>query len=297
MVHFVGAGPGAPDLLTLRGADLLQSADVVIYAGSLVNPAVLDRARPGAAVYDSAAMTLEEILSVMEAAAGAGQTVVRLHSGDPCLYGALREQTEALDALDIPWDVTPGVSSFCAAAAALGTEYTVPGAGQSVILTRLSGRTAVPEGESLRALSAHGTAVAVFLSAGTLDRVQAELLAGGAFTSDTPAAIVYKASWPEEQIVRCTVGTLAEAGKQAGIQKSALILSGDFLQTASIERSRLYDPAFSTAYRQGTEAVPSGREAVSFDGGAESRLSGREAVSSNSGTAEGAPPDNGTEEP
>ena len=197
MVHFVGAGPGAPDLITLRGAALLQRADVVIYAGSLVNPALLENTRPGVEIYNSAEMTLEEVLAQMQAAEAQGQDTVRLHTGDPSLYGAVREQMDALDALGIPWDDTPGVSSFCGAAAALGAEYTLPGVSQTLIVTRLAGRTGVPEREALPALAAHGASMALFLSAGNLEGVQQALLEG-AYHEDTPAAIVYKATWPDE---------------------------------------------------------------------------------------------------
>ena len=252
MVHFVGAGPGAPDLLTLRGARLLEEAGCVIYAGSLVNPALLARTREGCRIYNSAEMTLEEVAEAIRAAEADGLDTVRLHTGDPCVYGAIREQMDALDALGIPWDDTPGVSSFCGAAAALGAEYTLPGVSQSVILTRLAGRTPVPEGEKLAALAAHGASMVLFLSAGMLERVQAELLAGGAYRSDTPAAIVYKATWPEEKLVRCTLGGLAEAGAAAGIRKTALVLVGDFLGGTAYRRSCLYDPAFTTGCRQGS---------------------------------------------
>lgn len=249
MVHFVGAGPGAPDLITLRGAQLLWDADVVVYAGSLVNPALLELAKTDCRVYNSARMTLEQVLEVMLTAERAGQTTVRLHTGDPCLYGAIREQMDALDALGISYDSTPGVSSFCGAAAALDAEYTLPGVSQSVIITRLAGRTPVPERENLAALAANGATMVIFLSAGMLEGVQAALLEG-AYTVDTPAAIVYKATWPEEKIVRCTVGTLAGSGRQAGIRGTALILAGDFLQS-DYARSKLYDPAFTTAFREG----------------------------------------------
>ena len=249
MVHFIGAGPGAPDLITLRGAELLKEADVVIYAGSLVNPALLELCKAGCALYNSAGMTLEQVLDVMGRAELEGKTTVRLHTGDPCLYGAVREQMDALDKLGIPWDDTPGVSSFCGAAAALGAEYTLPGVSQSVILTRMSGRTAVPEGESIAALAGHGASMAVFLSAGMLEELQAELLKG-ACAPDTPAALVYKASWPEEKAVRCTVGTLAQAGREHRISKTALVLVGNFLGK-DYQRSRLYDPSFTTGFREG----------------------------------------------
>ena len=251
MVHFVGAGPGAPDLITLRGAALLQRADVVIYAGSLVNPALLENTRPGVEIYNSAEMTLEEVLAQMQAAEAQGLDTVRLHTGDPSLYGAVREQMDALDALGIPWDDTPGVSSFCGAAAALGAEYTLPGVSQTLIVTRLAGRTGVPEREALPALAAHGASMALFLSAGNLEGVQQALLEG-AYHEDTPAAIVYKATWPDECVVRCTVGTLAAAGAAAGITKTALLLVGAFLG-AEYVRSKLYDPAFTTAFREGRE--------------------------------------------
>lgn len=251
MVHFVGAGPGAPDLITLRGAALLREADVIIYAGSLVNPALLDMAKAGCRIHNSAEMTLEQVLEVISAAHARKQDVVRLHTGDPCLYGAIREQMDALDRLGIPWDDTPGVSSFCGAAAALGTEYTLPGVSQSVIITRMAGRTPVPEGEGLADLARHGASMAVFLSAGMLEAVQDALLEGG-YGPDTPAAIVYKATWPDERIVRCTVGTLARAGREAGVEKTAIILAGGFLGSG-YERSKLYDPAFTTAFREGSE--------------------------------------------
>ena len=249
MVHFVGAGPGAPDLITLRGARLLEEADVVIYAGSLVNPALLERCKPDCEIYNSARMTLDEVLAVMAQAEGAGKTTVRLHTGDPALYGALREQTDALNERGIRYDLTPGVSSLFGAAAALGAEFTLPGVSQSLIVTRLTGRTSVPENEALRDFARHGASMALFLSSGMLERVQAELLAGGC-PPDTPAALVYKASWPDEKIVRCTVATLAEAGAESGVTKTALILVGRFLD-APYEKSRLYDSAFTTGFREG----------------------------------------------
>ena len=248
MVHFVGAGPGAPDLITLRGAALLKQADVIIYAGSLVNPALLELARADCEVHNSAEMTLEQVIGVMKQAEAAGKTTVRLHTGDPCVYGAIREQMDALDELGIPYDDVPGVSSFCGAAAALRAESTLPGVSQSVILTRLAGRTPVPEAESLASMASHGASMAVFLSGGMLERVQEELLKG-AYTEDTPAALVYKATWPEEKTVRCTVGTLAQAGEEHGIRKTALVLVGDFLDSP-YEKSKLYDPTFTTEFRE-----------------------------------------------
>ena len=249
MVHFVGAGPGAPDLITVRGAALLREADVVIYAGSLVNPRLLGDCKPGCALHNSAGMTLPEVLAVMERAEAAGKTTVRLHTGDPSLYGALREQLDALEERGIAYDVTPGVSSLFGAAAALNAELTLPGVSQSLIVTRLAGRTDVPQGEALRDFARHGTSMALFLSAGLLERVREELLAGGC-APDTPAALVYRATWPDEKTVRCTVDTLAAAGAAAGIRKTALVLVGGFLG-APYEKSRLYDPSFTTGYRRG----------------------------------------------
>ncbi len=251
MVHFVGAGPGAPDLITLRGAELLKRADVIIYAGSLVNPELLAYAKEGCRVYNSAEMTLEQVIAVLEDAERGGLESVRLHTGDPSVYGAIREQMDALDRLGIPYDDTPGVSSFCGAAASLRAEYTLPGVSQSVIITRMAGRTPVPEAESVAEMARHGASMVLFLSAGMLDKLQAELLKG-AYTENTPAAIVYKATWPEEKVVRCTVGTLAESGAREGIRKTALVLVGDFLG-AAYERSKLYDPAFTTEFREGTQ--------------------------------------------
>ena len=251
MVHFVGAGPGAPDLITRRGAALLADADCIIYAGSLVNPALLGLAKPGCAIYNSAEMTLEQVLDTMRRMEAAGKTTVRLHTGDPCLYGAIREQMDALDKLGIPWDVTPGVSSFCAAAAAVGGEYTLPGISQTVIITRMAGRTPVPEGQDIASLASHGATMVIFLSAGMLEELTVELLKG-AYTPDTPAALVYKATWPEEKVVRCTLAALAQAGRERQITKTALVLVGDFLDRP-YDRSLLYHPGFSTEFREASQ--------------------------------------------
>ena len=251
MVYFVGAGSGAPDLITVRGARLLNQADQIIYAGSLVNPELLDYKKESAVVYDSAKMTLEEVVEKIQEAESTGKMTVRLHTGDPCVYGAIREQMDALDAMGIAYDDTPGVSSFCGAAAALNAEYTLPGVSQTVIITRMEGRTPVPEGERLAALAAHGATMVIFLSIGLIDRVQDALLQG-AYTAATPAAVVYKATWPEQKIVHCTVGTLVESTRTAGITKTALIVVGDFL-AAQYDRSKLYDPAFTTEFRRGTD--------------------------------------------
>ena len=252
MVHFVGAGPGAPALITLRGAALLAEADQVIYAGSLVNPELLERCRPDCRILDSARMTLEQVILAVQEAEAAGKTTVRLHTGDPSVYGAIREQMDALDALGVAYDVTPGVSSFCGAAAALNAEYTLPGVSQSLILTRMAGRTPVPAGEGMAAMAAHGCSMAVFLSASLLQELQTELLKG-AYTADTPAALVYKATWPEEKTLRCTVGTLVDTAAQNQISKTALVLVGNFLGS-TYERSRLYDPTFTTEFRKGSES-------------------------------------------
>lgn len=249
MIHFVGAGPGDPDLITVRGRRLLETADTVIFAGSLVNPALLAAAKPGCGIYDSASMTLEAVLDVMEAQERRGGDTVRLHTGDPSLYGAVREQMDALDARRIAWDVTPGVSAFSGAAASLGAEYTLPGLSQTLIISRTAGRTPVPQREALPSLAAHGASMALYLSAGMAEKVQSELLAGG-YAPDTPVAIVYKATWPEEQIFRGTLENLPRLASENGVTKTALILVGPFL-SAPYERSKLYDPAFSHGYRKG----------------------------------------------
>lgn len=274
MVHFVGAGPGAPDLITLRGAKFLEEADQVIYAGSLVNPELLQRCKPECRILNSAEMTLEDVVAAVEEAERQNWTTVRLHTGDPSIYGAVREQMNRLDELGVAYDVTPGVSSFCGAAAALNAEYTLPGVSQSVILTRMAGRTQVPERESIRNLAEHGSSMAVFLSAGMLEKLQAELLQG-AYTRETPAAVVYKASWPEEKLVRCTVGTLAERADQENIAKTALVLVGEFLNGRS-ERSRLYAPDFSTEFRKGTGCEHSVRADDQREAGTESKKAEQE---------------------
>ena len=248
MVHFVGAGPGAPDLITRRGAALLQEADCIIYAGSLVNPALLGLAKPGCAIYNSAEMTLEQVLDVMRTMEADGKITVRLHTGDPCLYGAIREQMDQLDDLGIAYEYVPGVSSFCAAAAALNAEYTLPDVSQTVIITRMAGRTPVPEKEEIAKLAAHQATMVIFLSTGLLEGLQERLMAGG-YSADTPAAIVYKASWPDQKVFRCTVSTLAQTAKENNITKTALILVGNFLG-GIYSRSKLYDPSFTTKFRQ-----------------------------------------------
>ena len=250
-VYFVGAGPGAEDLLTLRGAALLEEADVVVYAGSLVNAALLKRCKPEAEIHDSARLDLNEVLDILIPAAKAGKRVVRLHTGDPSVYGAHREQMDALKAAAVPFEVCPGVSSFFGAAASLGAEYTLPGVSQTVILTRAAGRTPVPEKEKLSALAAHGASLVLFLSAGRAAEAVEELLRGGYYTTET--AIVYKATWPDERILRTTLGELAKDAEAAGITKTALLLIGDFLG-AAYENSKLYDPSFTTEFREGKQA-------------------------------------------
>ena len=252
MVHFIGAGCGAADLITVRGKGLLEAADVIIYAGSLVNPALLDYRKESCRVYDSAKMTLEEVLAVMFEAEASGFDTVRLHTGDPCLYGAIREQMDELDKRGVAYDYCPGVSAFSGAAAALKMEYTLPDISQSVVITRMAGRTPVPERESVRSFAAHGATMVLFLSAGLLEKTQAELLLGG-YREDTPAAIVYKASWPDEKTCLCTVGTLADCARENGISKIALIIVGDAVKQSGYARSKLYDPTFTTAFRVAKE--------------------------------------------
>ena len=252
MIHIVGAGPGAVDLITVRGQRLLSEADVVIYAGSLVSRELLDWARQDARIYDSATMDLEQVLEVMEQAERDGLTTVRLHTGDPCLYGAIREQMDGLDARGIGYDICPGVSSFCGAAAALGMEYTLPGISQSVVITRMAGRTPVPDRESIGKFAAHGSTMVIFLSAGMTGKLSEELMKGG-YPGDTPAAIVYKATWPDEKVVRCTVAALKETADREGIHKTALIVVGNTVAQTGYERSKLYDPAFTTGFRVGRE--------------------------------------------
>ena len=251
MVYFVGAGSGAADLITVRGMHLLEQADVIIYAGSLVNPALLDAKKADCAVYNSAHMTLEEVLDVMKKAEAAGKMTVRLHTGDPCLYGAIREQMDALKKMDIVYDICPGVSAFCGAASALELEYTLPGVSQTVIISRTAGRTPVPEKESIPELAKHQATMVLFLSTGHLPKLQKELLEGG-YTADTPAAICYKATWPEEKIFRCTVGTLHKTVTENGLTKTSLIIVGDCMGDTYL-RSMLYYPGFSTEFRKASE--------------------------------------------
>lgn len=248
MVHIVGAGCGAPDLITLRGERYLKQADVIIYAGSLVNRELLQYAKEGCEIHDSSKLTLEETTEIVRKAEESGKMTVRLHTGDPSLYGAIGEQMREFDRIGIKYDITPGVSSFCGAAAALRTEYTLPDVSQTVIITRAGGKTPVPASESLRSLASHKTTMVLFLSTGLLNKVTQELIAGG-YSPDTPAAIVYKASWEDEKVCRCTVSTLEETARKNGITKTALITVGDFLES-EFTRSHLYDPAWSTEFRE-----------------------------------------------
>ncbi len=251
MIHFVGAGPGAEDLITLRGKRLIEGADVIIYAGSLVNAGLLKKSKPECEVYDSSKMTLEQVVSVMSLASKEGKEVVRLHTGDPSIYGAYREQMDALRELGIKFSICPGVPSFCAAAAALEAEYTLPGVSQTVILTRIGGRTPVPDEESVEQLAVHGSTMVFFLSVSEAEKVSEKLIKGG-IKPETPAAIVYKASWPEERVIRTTVEGMGLAAKLNGITKTALITVGEFLGD-EYDRSRLYDPGFTTGYRKAEE--------------------------------------------
>jgi precorrin-4/cobalt-precorrin-4 C11-methyltransferase len=248
MIYFIGAGPGAADLITVRGKELLEKADLIIYAGSLVNPALLDYAKPDCQIMNSAVMTLEEVIAAMVPAAQEGKLVVRLHTGDPSVYGAHREQMDLLKSYNLDFEIVPGVSSFCAAAASLKAEYTLPEVSQSVIITRMEGRTGVPPKQKIKDYAKHHATMVIFLSAGMLEKLQKELISGG-YGADEPAAIVYKASWPDEKVFRCTVGTIAETAAANNIKNVALITVGGFLGTA-YERSELDNPTFETGFRK-----------------------------------------------
>lgn len=252
MIYFIGAGPGAADLITVRGKELLEQADLIIYAGSLVNPALLDYAKPGCVIMDSASMTLEEVIAAMVPAAQEGKLVVRLHTGDPSVYGAHREQMDLLRSYNLDFEIVPGVSSFCAAAAALKAEYTLPDVSQSVIITRMEGRTGVPPKQKIADYAAHHATMVIFLSASLLDKLQKELISGG-YEPDTPAAIVYKASWPDQKVFHCTVDTIAETAAKNNIRNLALITVGGFLGSA-YERSELYNPTFTHGFREADES-------------------------------------------
>ncbi len=250
-VYIVGAGAGDPELITLKGHRLLQAADVIIYAGSLVNPALLDFAKAGAEIHDSASMTLPEVIETIEKAVAKGLMVVRLHTGDPSIYGAIQEQMDVLKKKNIDFEVVPGVSSFLATAAALKQEYTLPGISQTVIITRNEGRTPVPEREKLRSLASHQATMCIFLSITMLSDVVEELIAGG-YAPDTPIAIVQRASWPEQKIVRATLETIVTEIADKGIDRTAMIVVSRCLG-ADYELSRLYAPEFSHMFREASK--------------------------------------------
>lgn len=252
MVYFVGAGTGAADLITVRGMRLLQRADVIIYAGSLVNPELLDYARAECEIYNSAKLTLDEVVDLMRRADDQGKLMVRLHTGDPSIYGAVREQMDALDGLGISYESCPGVSACFGAAASLNLEYTLPGISQSLIITRMEGKTKVPPAESIESFAAHRASMAVYLSAGMLKELSARLIAGG-YRKDTPAALVYKATWKDEEAYTCTVETLEQTATEHGITKTALVLVGEVITHQNYHKSRLYAPDFSTEFRQAKE--------------------------------------------
>ena len=250
MVYFVGAGTGAADLITVRGARLLAQAEVVIYAGSLVNPELLQYAAADCEIHNSAKMTLDEVIQVMKEAEVQGKMTVRLHTGDQSVYGAVREQMDELDRLGIAYESCPGVSACFGAAASLNLEYTLPGISQSLIITRMEGRTGgIPESESIESFAAHRASMAIYLSTGMLEKLSHRLIAGG-YEADTPAALVYKATWPDEEAYICTLGTLAETGREHGITKTALVLVGEAIAHRNYQKSRLYAPDFSTEFRK-----------------------------------------------
>lgn len=252
MVYFVGAGTGAVDLITVRGRHLLEQADVIIYAGSLINPELLQYAKKECVIHDSAKLTLEEVLTIMQKAEAEGKITVRLHTGEPSIYGAVREQMDELDKLGISYESCPGVSACFGAAASLNLEYTLPGISQSLIITRMEGKTKVPEKESIESFAAHQASMAIYLSTGRLKELSERLVAGG-YRKETPAALVYKATWPEEEAYICTVGTLCETAKEHGITKTALVLAGEAITHQNYKKSRLYAADFSTEFRQAKE--------------------------------------------
>lgn len=249
MIYIVGAGPGAEDLITIRGVELLKKADTIIYAGSLVNPGLLKYAKETSSIHDSAKMTLEEVISVMEEDDGPDKIIVRLHTGDPCIYGAIREQMDILDSKSMQYEYVPGVSSFIGAASALKAEYTLPNVSQTVILTRMAGRTPVPEKEEIESLAAHQATMIIFLTSTMLKELSRRLIEGG-YSPDTPAAIVYKATWPDQKVIRTTVENIAVEAEKEGINKMALICVGNFLGN-DYDRSKLYHPEFTHLFREG----------------------------------------------
>ena len=252
MVYFVGAGTGAEDLITVRGMRLLEKADVIVYAGSLVNPKLLEYAKEGCKIHNSAKMTLDEVIAVIKEAEEKGKTIVRLHTGDPSIYGAVREQMDEMERLGIEYESCPGVSACFGAAAAMNLEYTLPGISQSLIITRMEGKTKVPPKESIESFAAHQASMAIYLSAGMLEELSRRLIAGG-YREETPAALIYKATWPEEEAYVCTIKTLPEVARAHGITKTALVLVGDVIAHQNYRKSRLYAPDFSTEYRKAKE--------------------------------------------
>lgn len=249
-VYLIGAGPGDPELITLKGKRLIDEADVIIYAGSLVNKEVLAGHKEDAAIYNSASMTLDEVIDVMTNGVNAGKKVVRVHTGDPAIYGAIREQMDRLEDAGIDFEVVPGVSSFTASASVLKKEFTLPDVSQTVICTRLEGRTPVPEREQLESLAKHHASMAIFLSVQMIDEVVNRLLSG--YESTTPIAVIQRATWDDQKVVLGTLETIADKVKEADITKTAQILVGDFLgDTYSL--SKLYDPSFSHEYRKATK--------------------------------------------
>ena len=251
MIYIVGAGPGAEDLITIRGVELLKKADTIIYAGSLVNPGLLKYAKDACSIHDSAKMTLEEVISVMEKDDGPNKIIVRLHTGDPCIYGAIREQMDILDSKGMEYEYVPGVSSFIGAASALKAEYTLPNVSQTVILTRMAGRTPVPEKEEIESLASHQATMIIFLTSTMLKELSRRLIEGG-YSPDTPAAIVYKATWPDQKVIRTTVENIADEAEKEGINKMALICVGNFLGD-NYDRSKLYHPEFTHLFREGKQ--------------------------------------------
>ena len=251
MIYIVGAGPGAEDLITIRGVELLKKADTIIYAGSLVNPGLLKYAKDACSIHDSAKMTLEEVISVMEKDDGPNKIIVRLHTGDPCIYGAIREQMDILDSKGMEYEYVPGVSSFIGAASALKAEYTLPNVSQTVILTRMAGRTPVPEKEEIKSLASHQATMIIFLTSTMLKELSRRLIEGG-YSPDTPAAIVYKATWPDQKVIRTTVENIAVEAEKEGINKMALICVGNFLGD-NYDRSKLYHPEFTHLFREGKQ--------------------------------------------
>ena len=247
-VYFVGAGPGDPDLITIKGKRIIENANVIIYAGSLVNPKVLEGHMEEALILNSASMNLDEVLEVMKTAFSQNKTVARVHTGDPSIYGAIKEQMDALDDMGISYEVIPGVSSFCGAAAAIKKEFTLPSVSQTVILTRIEGRTPVPEKESLDSLAKHQASMAIFLSVGMIDKVVKQL--GDSYPMTTPIAVIQKATWEDEKIVIGTLENIAEKVREADITKTAQILVGDFID-CEYEKSKLYDKTFTHEYRKG----------------------------------------------